>query len=124
MNTASKERTYKNTGENIPVEISGFKRAWNLKEGSVGYGGTYLGVEASRGSKFNGVIFQVPSSENGSEAFQSYDQREHYYCRKQVDIKDIEFLAPFDDTAENNHYWIYANKVKQTARPSGQNPIV
>lgn len=126
MKTISKEYTYKSTGANIPVEISGYRREWNLKDDSVGFGGTYLGVVTSKYSKFNGVVFQIPSSKQGSDALESYDQREYYYCRKQVDIKDIKFLVPLNDSAstENNNYWIYVNKVKHIARPTEDRPIV
>jgi len=130
MESASKERTYKNTGENIPVQIKGFRREWNLKGDSIGLDTTYLGVVPHKDSSFNGVIFQLPPSENVVESLKSYDVREKFYCRQNVDIKDIKVLAPLKESSSNSsatqekYYWIYVNKEKYTARPTKGYPIV
>lgn len=126
MKTASKAFTYKNTGANIPVQIKGFSREWNLKANSVGPDGTFLGVVPNEDSSINGAVFQLPLSQYVSEALESYDQREHLYCRKLIDIADIEFLIPDNNTisTEDNYYWIYVNKDINIAGPSKYNPIV
>jgi len=131
METASKDRTYPGTGDNIPVEINGFSREWNLKGDGAGPDSTYLGVVQLENSTFNGVIFQMPASENAVDSITSYDKREHFYCRQKVDWKDITILSQKKDNETNTtpknptegDYWIYINKKQFTERPTKQYPI-
>jgi len=123
MQTASKERTFKNTGENIPVTVTGFQREWNLKGDGLGPDTTYLGVVESKRARFNGVIFQLPPTEDIVESLKSYDAREHFYCRHLVPRKDIRVLGG-NETGVDGQFWIYVNKPQFKDPPTKEYPIV
>lgn len=118
IENASKNRTYPNTGENIPVEVSGFKRGWYTKGSDIGFSTTFLGVQKDNQAKFNGVIFKLPSN----NSILKYDIREKTYCRELVSIKNIHPLTSKKISA--GQYWIYVPTTDYSILPSDTFPIV
>ncbi|CAL8109746.1 unnamed protein product [Orchesella dallaii] len=121
MSTASKDRTYSNTGENVPVRIYGYSRLWNCKGVSVSYSTTYLGalLSANKSSYFNGVVFKLPSA----SAILDYDKRESFYCREEVPMSKLQMLAPTRRLAAGQ-YWIYVTRPEYDEFPTRTYPIV
>lgn len=115
IQTKSKNKTYPNTGENIPVNVSGFERSWNAN--GINVHTTFLGVTRNEKTKFNGVIFQVPSA----EVIQYFDDRETSYCRVKIFPSELEIL---NKTAiPNGQFWIYVPIPCATSLPSQDFPI-
>lgn len=98
----SKNKTYPNTGSNLPIEVNGFKRSFCVqnhfkpKEPKA----VFLGVQRDTASKFNGVIFNIPP-----EHIKNFDQREIGYCRVLVNKDKIKMLIP--EKIPLGQYWIY-----------------
>ncbi|CAL8113511.1 unnamed protein product [Orchesella dallaii] len=130
INLVSKNKTYPDTGVNIPVNVTGFRRTWTAR----GYSNfslstTYLGVEELPDSYINGVIFSVPNA----GAIQKYDERERYYCRVKVPYEHIKILRgkisdngafPTDDELKGSDFWIYVTIKRFSEYPNEQYPIV
>jgi hypothetical protein len=108
------------------VNVKGFARKWNCKGSPIGHSTTFLGVDddPSKSSFFNGVVFKLPSVESLKE----FDKREIYYCRKEVNISDIEFLINRNFSSEVDRdfpekgaqFWIYTVKPVYFGWPSGK----
>jgi len=124
MQTASKSRTYPNTGESVPVTINGFSRRWNAQGESIGFSTTFLGIEADSSASFNGIIFQLPTNGDVQATLTSYDDRETWYCREKVPFNKVKFFDSSKTTDANGEYWIYVNKPEFTAKPNKVYPIV
>jgi len=123
IKTASKNRTFQNTGENIPILISGYSRVWNCKGVSSSLSTTYLGIVPKSNGTLNGVVFKIPTI----IALDAYDERELYYCRKEVTKEMISLLVSSDQSKAElppGQFWIYLTKPQYTAFPSGDYPIV
>ncbi len=114
----SKNKTYPNTGENLPVLVSGFKRGWFTKGGSIGFSTTYLGLIEDVHAKLNGVIFKLPSA----QVIAHYDKRELFYCRVPVQRAAIQMLT--HTPVPPGQFWIYASTPESIAKPSDRYPIV
>ncbi|ODM95326.1 NADH-quinone oxidoreductase subunit D [Orchesella cincta] len=123
IKTFSKNRTYKNTGENMPVLINGYSRVWNCKGVSASLSTTYLGIVPKQNGTLNGVVFKIPNS----NALEAYDERELFYCREEVDRDKISLLVSSSQTPANlpsGQFWIYVTKPQYTAFPTSEFPIV
>jgi hypothetical protein len=126
MKEASKSKSYPNTGTNVPVTVHGFSRLWNALGNSLGFSTTYLGISREEGSSFNGVVFQIPHTEDASLALRSYDEREMWYCRQRVSFDQLSFYprSPILSEERDGEYWIYVNKPDFTENPNAEYPIV
>jgi hypothetical protein len=93
LNSASKNRTYPNTSENIPIRVRGYNRIWNCKGVSSTLSTTFLGVKSSPDGSFNGAMFSLDS---GSKGLRKFDERESFYCRKEVPKSNIEVDYSFE----------------------------
>ncbi|CAL8113509.1 unnamed protein product [Orchesella dallaii] len=123
IKTSSKNRTYKNTGENMPVLITGYSREWNCKGVSASLSTTYLGIVPRRNGTLNGVIFKIPNS----DALEAYDERELFYCREEVEKEKISLLVSLNQTPAklpSGQFWIYVTKPQYTAFPTPEYPLV
>jgi len=130
INAKSKNTTYPDTGLNIPVTVSGFKRTWTARGWSnSSLSTTYLGIDVDPKSSLNGVIFSVPDA----EAVEKYDARERLYCRVQVPWKDISIVRgnksdngtfPTEDALRDSEFWIYVTIPTFRAYPNDEYPIV
>lgn len=130
INAESKNRTYPETGLNIPVKVSGFRRTWTARGYSnASLSTTYLGVEINKDSYLNGVIFTVPNA----VALQKYDERERYYCRVKVPSEDITVLKgnisdngtfPPQSELNKSEFWIYVTIPHFSEYPDEKYPIV
>ena len=118
IETESKNRTYSNTGQNIPVMIEGFRRGFFAKGAPIGFSTTYLGITENQTAKMNGVIFELLAT----HSMQAFDKREAYYCRKEVNKNKIHTLTHL--SLPQGQYWIYVSTPDSTAKPSDQYPIV
>ncbi len=118
MQDRSKNKTYSNTGPNIPVLLSHFKRGWITEGTRVGFSITFLGAIEDKKSRFNAVVFKLPSS----SVLADYDQRESRYCRVLVSPNLIQMLdqhPKFD-----GQIWIYVSQPIYIKLPSARYPIV
>jgi len=119
ISTLSKNKTAPNTGPNLPVKVKGYSRGFNCKGSPVGLSTTFLGVESSPTDFLNGVAFKLEDYESLKE----FDRRERYYCRQQVDNKDVTFLTDHK-VSESAQFWIYTVKKEFLEWPSRKYPIV
>lgn len=119
MQTASKNRTSSNTGENIPVKVYGYSRHWNCKGTSISFSTTYLGVQSNPQKSFNAAIYKLPNA----TALKGYDTRESYYCREEVPMSKIQ-VSTNRKTLDLGQYWIYVTKPEHSEDPSREYPIV
>lgn len=117
IETTSKNATDRHSGENKPVWVEHYQRGWFSKGLSDGFSTTYLGVIKSKQARFNGTIFNLPSS-----SFKLYDAREKYYCRVLVTPRDIHLLT--GKKLPQGQFWIYAIKPEFLAPPSARYPII
>lgn len=130
MNTKSKNFTSADTGINIPVRVSGFKRTWTARgRTTVSLSTTFLAANEDRGSFLNAVIFNAPNV----ETVEKYDKREGGYCRYNVPWKDITILRgnisdngtfPSDSDLSQSEFWIYVILPKYSEYPDHEYPIV
>lgn len=118
IQTQSKNQTYLNTGENIPVIVYGFKRGWFTKGSPIGFSTTFLGVLEDSVSHFNGVIFRIPYQ----KGLVMFDRREVFYCRQSVSPNNIAMLGT--KKLPPGQYWIYVTKPESIALPSARYPLV
>ena len=119
MEQASKQRTAPNTGENLPVQVTGYQRKWNSRGSLIGFSTTYLGIEPASGVRMVAALYRVFAAAD----IAATDTREAEYCREKVAPADIRML---DGSAapEQGQIWIYVNKKDATLPPSERFPIV
>jgi hypothetical protein len=118
LQTESKQQTYFNTGENIPVVVKGYQRGWLAQGTTGGLGATFLGVTANKKASFNGVIFKLLKPASISR----YDDREKMYCRVEIaaaNISSVNFK-----TLPQGQYWIYIPIAQIQIKPSEKYPII
>lgn len=94
----SKRNTIADVGPNIPVNIIGYERVWNMRAPQKKV--TFLGVSKNPSKSFNGIIFSLTP-----EQIKSFDKREIGYCREKVSISDIKILSKHKMI--KGDYWIY-----------------
>jgi hypothetical protein len=114
----SKRKSAKNSGDNIPVYVSGYQRGWFLKGPAVKYSITFLGVKPAVNQRINGVVFNL----SDSEEILAIDEREEGYCRQLVELNSIQPLK--GEPLPHAQYWIYVPEPEQIALASKQYPIV
>lgn len=118
IQSQSKRQTDPSSGESRPIRVTGYRRGWLARGLSTGLSTTYLGIIPERLGHFNGVFFPV----EGLKSLVRYDQRERYYCRKQVLRSAIE---PLDGSPlPGGEFWVYVLKASAQATPSAHYPIV
>jgi hypothetical protein len=119
MEQASKDRTAPNTGANLPVMVTGYERSWHLRGSGVGFGTTYLGVQAKEGALMVAALYRDFARQDISDT----DQREIYYCRDEVDPGALRML---DGSAvpQTGQIWIYVSKPEAVDPPDADYPIV
>lgn len=116
MQTDSKRGTEPNAGENLPVRVKGFQRAWNTHGV---FPTCYLGVQQSKSARMVAALYRSFPKEGVLTA----DAREIDYCRVAVDPDSVTMLDGSPVPA-NSQIWVYANKPETLAAPDAGNPIV
>ncbi|MCL9684524.1 hypothetical protein [Legionella maioricensis] len=118
MSEDSKKTSAKNSGDNIPVTITGYQRGWFLKGPAAKYSATFLGIKSAVNQRINGVVFNLPDSNE----LLAIDEREQGYCRQLVELNSIQPLTA--DPLPQAQYWIYVPEPEQIALANKQYPIV
>ena len=70
---ASKERAWKNTGDNLPVRLRGFERSWTSRGTDIGFSTTCLGVRPTVDAEIVAALYRV----YGTRDFVDCDVREY-----------------------------------------------
>ena len=117
MQEKSKRSTTPNVGNNQPIRVSGYERAWRI-HGPTFSPTTYLGSAPNPQGRFNAVIYSVPSSEE----INATDKREGRYCRALVTPDQIETFN-LDDLPAGQR-WIYVVPPNRVNMPNKSFPIV
>lgn len=118
ISETSKRKTVPKAGDNLPVNLKGYKRGWFLKGIPTGFSATFLGVKADKNAQINAVVFHLPDPEE----IKAFDIREAGYCRLLVEEENLEPLI--NKKLTKAQYWIYVPQEKQMALASEQFPIV
>uniref|UniRef100_UPI004047A957 hypothetical protein n=1 Tax=Aliarcobacter sp. TaxID=2321116 RepID=UPI004047A957 len=119
MNISSLNRTLNSVDYIEPIYLKDFKRSWNAFENKTSsYSTTYLGIEQSKNSSLNAVIFQIED-----KLIQYLDQREFLYDRCLVNKDKIKCIENSRFNFSNDDkIWIYLTKAPKT--PTNNNPII
>lgn len=117
MQETSKRQTTPHAGNNQPIRVSGYERAWILN-GPPFSPTTYLGSVPNPAGRFNAVIYSVPSPQE----INATDVREGRYCRAPVAPAQIEMLNRSD--APIGQIWIYTVPPNRVDEPNKAYPIV
>lgn len=112
----SKRKSNPLVGENVPIDVHGFKRGWFHHGHPPNYPMTYLGVVPDPFSHFNGIYFQLTNV----DALYDYDHRERGYCRLEVAKSQMTMLI--DNPLPEGQYWIYISRTEDN-RPTKSLPI-
>jgi hypothetical protein len=117
MQDESRRRTAPEAGPAYPVKVTGWRRGWFARGVGVGFDTTYLGIVLDREAEFNAVIYQIKDITE----LMATDQRESFYCRKQLQETDFTLLT---DAAPipRGQVWIYVSNPAPTVTP--EYPIV
>lgn len=113
----SKRQTTPNAGNNQPIRVSGFQRAW-IMNGPSFSPTTYLGAVPNPAGRFNAVIYSVP----GPQEIHATDVREGRYCRAPVAPAQIEILNRGGPIM--GQIWIYTVPPHRVDEPDRNYPIV
>lgn len=119
METASKARTWRNTGVSLPVRVRGFERSWTARGTDVGFSTTYLGIAPKAGADMVAALYRVFDMED----FAAGDAREFIYCRVPVEPSHITMLDG-SDVPVGGKVWIYALQADSRHPPDARFPIV
>jgi hypothetical protein len=118
MQDESRNRSASNTGTAYPVRVTGYRRGWFAKGGSVGFDTTYLGLVPDQHSTINAVIYKINAVD-----IPTIDKREYFYCR--LAVNPASYLLLKQETPMSlGQVWIYVNKPESIATPNTQYPIV
>lgn len=117
MQETSKRQTTPNAGNNQPIRVSGFERAWILN-GPPFSPTTYLGAVPNPAGRFNAVVYSVP----GPQEIHATDEREGRYCRAPVAPAQIEMLNRGGPPV--GQIWIYTVPPHRVDEPDRGYPIV
>ena len=100
-----------------PVWVEGYKRGWMNRSTPDTPKMTRLGVAASSGDRFNGVIVALKSGQ-----ITSLDSTDKATCRIKIASKN---LLPMTSSKikDDGEYWIYVTKKKQQQEPVVNYPI-
>jgi len=118
MEDASRRRTAPNTGEALPVLVTGFERAFNARGSEVGFSTTYLGVTVASGSLMVATVYRVFNAAD----ITATDEREELYCRVSVRTDHMRMLD--GASVQQGQYWIYVNKPDAVMPANERFPIV
>lgn len=116
MQTASKRSTEPEAGENLPVLVTGFQRAWNTHGV---YPTCFLGVQQSPSATMVAALYRSFPEDGKLGA----DAREIDYCRVAVPPDSVKMLDGSSVPA-NSQIWIYVNKPGTLKEPDEGHPIV
>lgn len=119
METASKERTWQNTGVSRPVKVRGFARGWNARGTDIGVSTTFLGVEPKAGAELVAALYRVYDVRN----FFAGDARESIYCRALVAPSQVSMLDG-SGLPTRGRFWIYKLRPGSNHPPDARFPIV
>lgn len=119
MEDASRRRTAPNTGEALPVLVTGFERSFNARGSEIGFSTTYLGVTVVPGASMVATVYRVFYYED----MIATDAREEQYCRVGVQIGQMRMLDG-SSIQEQGQYWIYVNKAEAVMPATERFPIV
>jgi len=111
--------TAPNTGENLPVMVTGYQRAWNTKGSSIGFSTTYLGVRPEADARMVAALYRVFDFEE----IRKTDDREAFYCRERAQPDQLRMLDASSVPALGQ-IWIYVNKPENVDPPNERFPIV
>ena len=101
----------------VPVWVEDYKRAWLTRTRPEAIKMTELGVVASEGDKFNGILMSIDSGK-----LSGMDKHRKFYCRAKLDIARIKPMT--DKKLDNNaEYWIYLTKKRLVEEPVSNYPI-
>ena len=118
MEDVSRRRTAPNTGEALPVMVTGFERAFNARGGEVGFSTTFLGVTMVPDAKMVATVYRVFNASD----ITATDAREEMYCRVRVEPDQIRMLD--GSSVQTGQYWIYVNKPEAVKPATERFPIV
>jgi hypothetical protein len=112
INSASRAKTG-DTGAAFPVQVRGFRRAWNVVAAGGGY--TAVGLTQSSASWCNGVLIEVTAEE-----LPKFDRREHLYDRATIPPQAVTVLSGAALPAGS--IWTYL--ISQPGQPSETCPLI
>jgi hypothetical protein len=118
MEDASRRRTAPNTGEALPVLVTGFERSFNARGSEVGLSTTFLGVTAVPEASMVATVYRVFNVTD----ITATDAREAMYCRVGVQPAQIRMLD--GSSVQQGQYWIYVNKPEAVKPATERFPIV
>ncbi|MDN3987983.1 gamma-glutamylcyclotransferase family protein [Zwartia vadi] len=118
MEDASRRRTAPNTGEALPVLVTGFERSFNARGSEVGFSTTFLGVTEVSDARMVATVYRVFNAAD----ITATDAREEPYCRVGVPIEQIRMLD--GSSIQAGQYWIYVNKPEAVMPATERFPIV
>ena len=116
MQSASKRSTEPEAGENLPVLVTGFQRAWNTHGV---YPTCFLGVQQSPSATMVAALYRSFPEDGKLGA----DAREIDYCRVAVPSGSVKMLDGSSVPA-NSQIWVYVNKPGTLKKPDEGHPIV
>lgn len=119
MEDASRRRTAPNTGEALPVLVTGFERSFNARGSEIGFSTTYLGVTAVADASMIAAVYRVFNAED----IIATDAREEQYCRVGVQSGKMQMLDG-SSVQEHGQYWIYVNKPEAVMPATERFPLV
>lgn len=118
MEDASRRRTAPNTGEALPVLVTGFERSFNARGSEVGFSTTFLGVTVVQDASMIATVYRVFNAVD----ITATDTREEMYCRVSVQPEQMRMLD--GSSVQQGQYWIYVNKPEAVIAPTARFPIV
>lgn len=119
MDTASKDRTWHDSGRSRPISVTGFERGWNARGRDVGFSTTYLGVTRKRSARIVASLFRVRDKSD----FEAGDAREYIYCRVPVGAGQITMLDG-SRRPKDAEIWIYLLKPESVRPADARFPII
>lgn len=120
MDEASKKRTDPSAEESFPILIKGYKRIWAGHGNLPGVNATFLSVIKNKSASFNGVAYKLTEPAN----IRSYDKRESFYCREQINPDSFEFLSQSANFSTQKQVWMYTIASAENQLPNKNFPIV
>lgn len=119
METASRQRTWPNTGTGLPIVVQDLERSWIGRGTSIGFSTTMLGITERRGAHIVAALYRVFDLAD----FAAGDAREFSYCRTQVAPELITMLDG-SDTPADGLIWHYQVRPENRQPPSVDFPII
>lgn len=118
LKRASLNRTLPEVEKIEPIYLNNYARSWSAYENQMPtLGSTFLGVDKLKGSRLNGIVFEVENS-----FVDTLDKREFLYTRHKVNLNDIEFTSKIFNISSEDDVWIYITK--EPSEPSKTFPII